>query len=82
MNAHVERFIGSLRREALDWFIIVGERQLRKILSRYIAYYNTMRPHQGIGQAVPDGYKPQALGTVVARPVLFGLHHHYERAAA
>ena len=82
MNAHVERLIGSIRREALDWFVIIGERQLRKILSSYIAYYNTMRPHQGIHQNVPSGYTPQAHGTVVARPVLSGLHHHYERLAA
>ena len=82
MNAYVERFIGSLRRETLDWFVIFGERQLKKILSSYIAYYNTRRPHQGINQNVPNGYTPQTDGTVVARPVLFGLHHHYERRAA
>ena len=88
MNAHVERFIGSLRREALDWFVIFGERQLRRILTEYIAYYNTRRPHQGIGQAIPEVVgnsagvnKTQAEGAVVARPVLFGLYHHYERTA-
>ena len=55
MNAHVERLIASIRREALVWFVIIGERQLRKFLSSYIAYYNTMRPHQRIDQNVPSG---------------------------
>ena len=50
VNAVAERFVRSVRRECLDWFIIVGERQLRKLLEEYVYYYNEQRPHQGIGQ--------------------------------
>ncbi len=82
MNAHAERFIGSIRREALDSFIIVNYRQLFSLVKEYVEYYNTVRPHQGINQAVPCGYEPQMSGTVVSKPFLSGLWHHYHRKAA
>jgi putative transposase len=82
MNAHAERFIGSIRREALDSFIIVNYSQLCSIVKEYVEYYNTVRPHQGIEQDVPCGYVPQTSGTVVNKPFLSGLWHHYYREAA
>src|SRR3712207_4783886 len=39
-NAYVERLIDSIRRECLDRCIILGERQLRRILRSYLAYYH------------------------------------------
>ena len=35
--------IGSIRRECLDHLVVLNERQLRRILSEYIAYYNKLR---------------------------------------
>jgi hypothetical protein len=40
--------IRSVRREALDHFLLFSEKQVRGIVSEYVDYYNTMRPHQGI----------------------------------
>jgi len=51
----LDRILRSVRRECLDWFIIVGERQLRKLLEEYVYYYNEQRPHQGIGEEIPRG---------------------------
>lgn len=82
MNPFAERFIGSLRREALDYFILVSERQIKRILTEYINYYNSKRPHQGIDQRIPMGYEPQAHGKIISQPILGGLHHHYFRKAA
>jgi putative transposase len=82
MNAHAERFIGSIRREALDSFIIVNYSQLYSIVKEYIEYYNTVRPHQGIEQEVPCSYVPQTSGTVVNKSFLSGLWHHYYRETA
>jgi putative transposase len=35
--------------------LVLGESHLRTVLAEYQAHYNTARPHQGIGQRIPDG---------------------------
>jgi transposase InsO family protein len=81
-NAICERFLGSLRRECLDYFLILGERHLHRIVKEYVAYFNYARPHQGIEQRIPS--QPESLhktGRIVSYPVLGGLHHDYRRKA-
>jgi hypothetical protein len=39
-NAICERFLGSVRRECLDFFLILNECHLRKIMKQYKAYFN------------------------------------------
>jgi transposase InsO family protein len=82
MNAIPERFIGSVRREALDYYLILNRHQICNILTEYISYYNTIRPHQGIKQNVPKKYIPLKNGKILKKPILSGLHHHYYRKAA
>jgi transposase InsO family protein len=83
-NAIAERFAGSLRHECLDHILIFGERQLRRVIAAYVAYFNDSRPHQGIDQRVPCGprtpVEPTA-GKIIVFPVLNGLHNEYRRAA-
>jgi transposase InsO family protein len=43
-----------LRRELLHRSLILGEAHLRAVLAEYQEHYNTARPHQGIGQRIPD----------------------------
>ena len=52
-NAICERFIGSLRREYLDHMLVIGERQLTRVLKEYVSYFNPARPHHGIAQRIP-----------------------------
>ena len=40
MNAFTERVVGSIRREALDHFLLLSERQVLKIVKEYVDYYN------------------------------------------
>ena len=54
MNAICERLIGILRRELLDRVLILNQAHLRAVLADYQEHYNTARPHQGLGQRVPD----------------------------
>ena len=83
-NAFCERFMGSLRRECLDYMLILSERHLRRIVTEYVTYFNQARPHQGIHQRIPCA--PQLPdhpdGEIVGVPVLGGLHHDYQRQAA
>lgn len=85
-NAICERLLGSVRRECLDHRLMLGEQHLRRVLKEYIVYFNQARPHQGINQHVPEatersGGLGRATGSVIAFPVLGGLHHDSRRAA-
>ncbi len=88
MNAICERLISTLRRELLDRTLVLNQAHLRAVLAEFQEHYNTARPHQGIGQRVPNA-DPAPLvpaadpGTCQIRrkPVLGGLINEYERAA-
>jgi putative transposase len=83
MNPIGERFVGSLRREALDHVLLFGEKHLGKVAGQYAVYFNKARPHQGIGQRIPDGPANDndvGDGKIIATSVLGGLHHDYRRA--
>ena len=81
MNAYVERLNGTIRREALDHFLLFSEKQVRKIVSEFIEYYNTKRMHQGIGK-IPDAEIIEKSGVIKKVQILSGLHHHYYRSSA
>ncbi len=79
-NAICGRSLGSVRRECLDHILLVSEPQLRCVLKEYVTYFNGSRPHQRINQRVPDrearsGPARHRKGTVIAFPILGGLHH-------
>jgi hypothetical protein len=85
-NAIGERSVGRLRREYLDHMLVFGERQLVRALTEYAAYFNPAWPHPGIAQQLPPPTvslpRESGAGTVMAFPVLNGLHHDYCWAAA
>jgi putative transposase len=65
--------------------MILGEAHLQHVLAEYaLSYFNTARPHQGIGQRIPvsgERVRDRFAGSVTAIPVLGGLHHNYRAAA-
>ena len=83
-NPYVERVIGSIRRDCVDHMIVVNQDHLRKILRSYLAYYHDSRTHLGLAGDCPKPreVEPVKRGSVVALPVLGGLHHRYTRRAA
>jgi transposase InsO family protein len=84
-SPHVERFIRTLREEALDHFIFLSADHVRRVVAEYVRYYNRARPSQAI-HGIPDPYpelrqpQPRA-GKLVALPVLRGLQHDYRLVA-
>jgi putative transposase len=80
----VERLIGSVRRECLDHLVVFSERYLRRMLTRYFAYYHRARTHLALDKDAPDSRPvvPAEVGPVVAIPEVGGLHHRYVRRAA
>jgi hypothetical protein len=82
-NPFAERLIGSIRRECLDHVIVINERHLRRLLRKYLAYYNASRPHQSLhnNSPYPRDVQRSAGGHIVAIPQVGGLHHRYQRAA-
>jgi len=82
--AHIERLIGTLRRECLDRMLIWNKRHLRCTLTEF-NFCNHGRVHQGLN-GIPDPdpalAEPKPVnGKLVAIPVLNGLHHDYRLAA-
>jgi putative transposase len=52
-NAVAERWVGTVRRECLDRLLIMGCKQLDRVLRRYVEHYNQRRPHPGLGHMPP-----------------------------
>jgi putative transposase len=91
-NSLCERLIGTLRRECLDRIIPLSEQHLRKVLASWMAHYNRARPHSSLGPGVPDQrsalralqrrrHQFDCRVSIIARPVLNGLHHEYRATA-
>ena len=78
-NGFAERLIGSIRRECVDHFIVLGEAHLRRILRAYARYYNNIRTHWSLAKDAPVSRPIQRTGIISSRPVLGGLHHQYMR---
>jgi putative transposase len=83
-NAYAERVIGSIRRECLDHVIAINETGLRRVLTRYIAYYMESRTHLALEKDAPvtRPVAPASAGRIVVTPQVGGLHHRYDRVAA
>jgi hypothetical protein len=59
--------------------IVFGEAHLRRILGKYVAYYNESRIHRSLNKDAPFPRAIEHLGVITSRPVLGGLHHRYCR---
>ncbi len=82
LNAHVERWIKSLKVECLDHFLPVGTKHLDHIIGEYVEHYHYERPHQGIGnKPIICSRLPAEAGMIRCQTRLGGLLRNYRRAA-
>ena len=80
-NGIAERWVGSCRRELLDYVIPLNEEHLRRLMQDYVRYFHEDRIHDALGKDTPNRRpvenKPSTAATVMSRPRLGGLHHRY-----
>jgi putative transposase len=86
-NAVAERWVGTVRREWLDWLLILGQRHMEQVLEEYVAHYNAARPHRALGLRAPLAHRHlvqprRRVAEVLRRDRLGGLIHEYEPVAA
>ena len=48
LNAYCERFVRSIKEEALEQMVMLGEGSLSYAIAQYLAHYHTERNHQGL----------------------------------
>jgi hypothetical protein len=53
-NAAAERFVGTIRRECLDWLLVTNHRHLQRVLAEFIDHYNRHRPHPALELSPPE----------------------------
>jgi putative transposase len=84
LNAHCERFVRSIKEEALDRMVMLGERALPYVIQQYLSHYHAERNHQGLDNQliVREGAVGSQTGPVVRRERLGGLLRYSHREAA
>jgi transposase InsO family protein len=82
-DAFAERWVGTVRRECLDWLLVTGERHLLGVLREYADHDNRSRPHRSLRLLAPLARAQPVLpaSVVIRRDRLSGLIHEYEAAA-
>ena len=83
-NAYIERFMKSLKSEALSRMIFFGEKSLRRAVTAFLEHYHTERNHHGLGTQLiePGDEVGQGAGKIECRERLGGLLKYYHRDAA
>ena len=83
LNAHLERFFGSLKSECLHKLILFGETAMRRAVRAFVTHYHTERNHQGLENQliVPMAHPPDTDKKIETTEHLGGLLRSYRRAA-
>ena len=74
-NPYAERLISTPRRELLEHVIVRNEAHLRRLMTSYLAYYHTVRPHLSLERnaPIPRPIQQPSEGKVVSMPHVGGL---------
>ncbi len=87
LNGRCERFIGTIRWECLDKFIIFGKRHLDYVVGEFVDYYNHHRSHMERDwlppiRDVPDEVATLKMDQIEVKSYVGGLVKSFERRAA
>ena len=75
-----EHRVGSVRRELLDHVIVFNERHLHRLLSEYVAYYNSERVHTRLEDSPagrPTANRPSPSAQVIGLSRVGDIRHRY-----
>jgi putative transposase len=79
MNAYAESWVGTIKRECLNHFIVFGERHLLYLINQYVKHYNTTRPHSSMNNKPLEFMSNNRTGSIQCDTKLGGLIKHYYR---
>ena len=82
LNAHCERFIRSIKEEALDQMVMRGEQALSSVIHQYLAHYHAERNHQGLANQLIAPSQTLGAKPVRRRERLGGVLSYYYHDAA
>jgi putative transposase len=84
LSPHIERFMRSLKCEALSRLICFGEDSLRRAVMSFLEHYHLERNHQGLdNRIITAGIEVgRADGPIECRKRLGGMLRYYHRRAA
>ena len=84
MTPHIERFMRSIKQEALERMIFFGESMLRRAVRKYLLHYHIERNHQGLNNTIIQAGDDVGSrdGEIQCRERLGGLLRYYYREAA
>ncbi len=81
MNSYAESWVGTIKRECLNHFIVFGERHLRYLISEYVKHYNENRPHKAMNNMPlkKTELSKGNTGEIKCQSKLGGIIKHYYR---
>jgi transposase InsO family protein len=85
LNAYAERWVRSVKDEALSRMLLFGEGSLRHVLNEYVEHYHQERNHQGKGNVLlfpSSSQEGKDDSPIQYRERLGGLLKYYRRKAA
>ena len=87
LNGRCERYVGTIRWECLDKFIIFGKRHLDHLISEFTSYYNHHRAHMERDHLppipdVPEEVETLKLDEIEVKSYVGGLVKSFEKKAA
>mgnify|MGYP002526511304 FL=1 len=87
LNGRCERFIGTIRWECLDKFIVFGKQHLDYLVSEFVTFYNHQRAHMERDHLppirdVPEEVETLTMDQIEVKSYVGGLVKSFERRAA
>jgi putative transposase len=84
LNAYIERFMRSIKSEALSRMIFFGEKSLRRAVAAFLKHDHGERNHQGLANELiqPADEVGSVVGAIECRERLGGMLKYYYREAA